>query len=409
MLEFAHRAVCYECHKPKTLCVCSRVSRVDNRTNIIVVQHPRERLHPIGTARFAKLGLARVRVEVAWDAGARDESRPPWVPENAALLYPSPDARDLAELSENERPAHLVVLDGTWHTARTLFRDKTWLHSLPRYRLSPSAPSRYRIRREPRREFVSTLEAIVEALRVLEPETRGFDALLEAFDEMIDAQLVFIRRGTGAPRAREKRPLAWRKIPRALVEDFERLVVVYAEFARPHPRGARSLVQLAAVAPSTSATFERLLVTEPGPPTAAHLAHMQLPAEAFEHAVLPESFRKDWKRFLEALPQPPLLAAWNQSTLDLLAVETESKLSWVSLKSAYRNTHGAGTGSLDEISVERFRRCGFGQRAARVQRPGARPDAPGRRNRATTERARSSRRRMDLSSGRGSPNVIEAR
>ena len=50
---------CYECHKPRGLCVCGNIPRVDNRTSILVLQHPRERLHPIGTARFVRLGLAR--------------------------------------------------------------------------------------------------------------------------------------------------------------------------------------------------------------------------------------------------------------------------------------------------------------------------------------------------------------
>jgi DTW domain-containing protein YfiP len=345
-----HRLTCYECHKPATLCVCSTIRRVDNRTEIVVLQHPRERLHPIGTARFARLGLSRARVEVAWNAGKREDVAPSWVPADAALLYPGAGARDLRELSAAERPRHLVVIDGTWHTARTLFRDKAWLQALPRVRLAPSEPSRYRIRREPTRDSLSTIEAIVLALRILEPATPGLDELLGAFDSMIDAQLAFVEGSSGRPRERDRRPLERRRLPIALVEDFDRLVVVYVESARPDPRGHRALTQLAAVSLSTGETFERLVVPAFGLPGSAHLAHMCLTEEDFGAAVSASQFRHDVEQFLGRQPRP-LIAAWNQSSLDVLATELGQRASRVALKSAYRNVRGSGSGSLDEVVV----------------------------------------------------------
>ena len=89
------RAVCYRCDKPESMCVCASVPRVANRTGVLVIQHPRERAHAIGTARFAKLGLENARVEVAWHADQFESDRPAYVPERAALLYPGPEARDM--------------------------------------------------------------------------------------------------------------------------------------------------------------------------------------------------------------------------------------------------------------------------------------------------------------------------
>jgi hypothetical protein len=343
-----HRTLCYECHKPQQLCVCSAIRRVQNRTQVLVLQHPRERLHPIGTARFVRLGLERARVEVAWKADLREETPPSWVPPGAALLYPGPGAVDLAELPPAERPSHLVVIDGTWHTARTLFRDKAWLKTLPRVRLSPSAPSRYRIRREPTFDSLSTIEAIVQALQILEPETRGLEELLGVFDAMIDAQLGFMRIGRSSPRSRERRPAERRRLPHALVEDFDRLVVVYVESCRPDPRGTRSLTQLVAVSLAMGTTLERLRVPDFGLPSATHLEHMQLVPRDFDDAVSTEQFRRDFMTFIEQQPGARL-AAWNQTSLDLLAGELGCAPSNVSLKSAYRNVHGGGCGSLDEV------------------------------------------------------------
>jgi hypothetical protein len=272
------------------------------------------------------------------------------VPDGAALLYPGPGARVLDELTPAERPRNLVVIDGTWHTARTLFRDKAWLQALPRVRLSPPEPSRYRIRREPTHDSLSTIEAIVHALRILEPETAGLEGLLGAFDAMIEAQLAFIRQGRGTPRARERRPLERRRFPHAVVEDFDRLVVMYVESSRPDPRGQRSLAQVVGLSLGTGATFERFLVPPFGLPSAVHLDHMRLGPEDFTTAVNLAQFRHDVGEFLDR-QRGALMTAWNQSSLDLLAHALDQPPSRLSLKSAYRSARGAGSGSLDEVAV----------------------------------------------------------
>jgi DTW domain-containing protein len=330
--------------------VCSSIPLVDNRTSVLVLQHPRERTHPIGTARFAALGLRNARVEVAWNANSREEQPPSWLPAGAALLYPAPGARDLRELPAHERPQHLVVLDGTWHTARSLYRDKRWLHALPHYRFLPSAPGRYRLRREPQLDYVSTIEAIVEALRILEPDTQGLNELLAAFDGMIDQQLALRRIGTGRLRV-QRRPLLQRRTPRVLVDDFQRLVVVYGEPSRPQLAEQREFVYFAAQAIGSAAQFERVMLPATGLPDAQHLEHMGLAPADFASALSRSEFAAAWRAFLDSCGFAPIVAAWNQRTLDLLAATTCSPVSRVSLKSAYRSVFGASEQSVDEAAA----------------------------------------------------------
>jgi DTW domain-containing protein YfiP len=345
----APRVVCYRCDKPERMCVCARISRVDNLTRVFVLQHPKERAHPIGTARFAKLGLANSQVEVAWDAGAEETEPPSWLPPGAALLYPSASAADLETMAPSELPKNLVVIDGTWHTARSLFRDKSWLQRLPQVRLSPASPSRYRIRREPREDFVSTLEAIVQALQVIEPATQGFDALLGAFDSMIDDQLAHIARATGSRHDRKRRPLPQRRTPRALVEAFDRLVVAYVESYRDGEVGPRDLIHVALVSMRTGATFERIARPSAGMPKPALLRHMRLTERDFDDAADQQQLAREIAAFLsQRCGQSPLLAAWNQSSLDLIAAALGQKPSRLSLKSAYRSVYGADSKELHE-------------------------------------------------------------
>jgi DTW domain-containing protein YfiP len=82
----------------------------------------------------------------------------------------------------------LVVPDGTWRKARKLLHLNPLLAQLPRVVLQNVPPSRYRLRKAPGPDALSTLEAIVHALHTLEPAT-SFQALLRPFDALIEGQI----------------------------------------------------------------------------------------------------------------------------------------------------------------------------------------------------------------------------
>jgi DTW domain-containing protein len=347
--EFTPRPVCYRCDKPRVLCLCARIARVDNRTEVFVLQHPRERQHPVGTARLARLGLHRARVEVAWNAGMREDLPPAWLPPGTALLYPSPGARDLSELSAREHPRRLLVLDGTWHTASSLYRDKTWLRALPHLKLSPPEPSRYRLRREPADHCVSTIEAIVAALRILEPDTAGLPELLGSFDQMVDDQLGYMQHGVGRPHRRARRPPALRRLPEAIASGLGRLVVVYAESMRASLASERELVQLTAEALGTGVHFQRQLRPRCGLPSEQLLSHMQLGRADFDGALDIDAARQSWDAFLAAQGERPIITAWNQSTLGLLRAARLAMPEQLLLKSAYRGRCGTLEPTLEAV------------------------------------------------------------
>ena len=165
----------------------------------------------------------------------------------AGLLYPGPAALLISDLPAEQRPEQLVVLDGTWPNVKTLLSGIPALQTLPRYRLAPSAPSRYRIRREPNATSLSTIEAAVAALRILEPETDGLDRLLRAFDTMVENQLAHPGSASGQ-RFRERRVRSFSNIPLALQGDLKNIVVAYGEAAAGE-RGCKRL------APSSTGTW----------------------------------------------------------------------------------------------------------------------------------------------------------
>ncbi|MGD0523742.1 MAG: tRNA-uridine aminocarboxypropyltransferase, partial [Polyangiaceae bacterium] len=184
------RPTCLTCLRPESVCYCPYIRPVPTRTRVVLLQHPRERDVAIGTARMASLCLpgAELHVGVRWDGSpvlARvlsDPARP------AVLLYPGEDAIDVAR-DPPAGPVTLVVVDGTWWQAKKVVRENLELARLPRYSFTPPSPSEYRIRKEPHETFVSTLEALVHVLGVLEGDRSRFQALLVPFRAMVDAQI----------------------------------------------------------------------------------------------------------------------------------------------------------------------------------------------------------------------------
>lgn len=202
--------------------MCGLIRPIAARTGVTVLQHPRERHHPFNTARLARMALRSLDLHVAWpDGDDRMVCRPP-LPEGAALLYPRTDAVLLGDAAPP--PSHIVVLDGTWPQARRLYRENPWLSELPHVALDPERPSRYRIRREPALHCLSTLESIVAALGVLEPELPGLEGALDAFVAMVDVQA-----GESAARISRFRTRTRPSRVQRLADGWDRLVVAYAE------------------------------------------------------------------------------------------------------------------------------------------------------------------------------------
>ena len=80
----------------------------------------------------------------------------------------------------------VVVLDGTWKEAKTLWWRNPWLLKMHRLVLNPPHKSRYgRIRREPRLEALSTIEAVGLLMKHLDGGPEAEARLLGALDRLV--------------------------------------------------------------------------------------------------------------------------------------------------------------------------------------------------------------------------------
>jgi len=305
---------CYQCFRPMSLCFCAAIPRIDNRTDVLILQHVGERFHPFNTARIVQKALCHC--QLISDHNQRFGTHHLPIQANTGLLYPQANAPSLTELSAAERPDQLVIIDGTWHQAKTIVRDVPQLRDLPCYRLTPSSPGQYRIRREPNAQSLSTLEATVAALRALEPDTVGLDQLLSAFNKMVESQLrhpashaVWRQKQT-----RQSRP---QSLPRILLQNSDRLVVAYGE-ATPGQPG-----KLAATPYPVNWVAQRLGTAErfscrlrqQQPLSDAALEHMRLSAVDFDAAVSQDEFCHRWSSFLR---REDVMIVYHDRTYQLL-------------------------------------------------------------------------------------------
>lgn len=217
-------AACHRCGKRAPLCVCADILPAASRLQLVILQHPQEQDVDLGTARLTALHLknARVRVGLSWPGLAKAVGLKPGEqadPKRWAVLYlgsaqPAkfPPGSAVVALTKKGEPLpdqdealkHLrgvIVLDGTWAQVKTLWWRNPWLLKVRRIALKPARPSRYgRLRREARREALSTLEATALVLGTLEGNSAIAEALHNSFERLLSAYRTQTRKApTSAP------------------------------------------------------------------------------------------------------------------------------------------------------------------------------------------------------------------
>jgi len=203
---------CTSCFKPLDLCICASIKPIKTKTHVLILQHPQEPDKFLGSAQIAHLSLpnSTLKVGLSWanlkKAVGQDVQANRWAVlhlgsgiKDAApgtktksgkkgLLTlvtkagtPLPDAdKVLSELQG------LVILDGTWSQAKTLWWRNAWLLKLRRAILVPQQKSLYKeLRKEPRSECLSTIESIALGLSTLEGNTQATEQLNATFNELL--------------------------------------------------------------------------------------------------------------------------------------------------------------------------------------------------------------------------------
>jgi DTW domain-containing protein YfiP len=354
------RAICAGCGRPANTCLCAYLVTIPTETRVVVLQHPRESLNAIGTAWIVARCLPRSERIVGFDLDndARVRAALSHADAPPILLSPGADARDL-HAEPPVGPVTLVVIDGTWTQAKKLLRINPELARLPRYAFTPSAPSNYRIRREPQPDFVSTLEATVEALELLESrdgrDARHVRALLGAFDAMVEHQLRFARSSTGGRYAKASlangAPRVRRREATLDLGAARDLVVAHGE-ASAWPKGSEfgaqpEIVHFAAERLRSGERFEAFIAPDrPLPPS--FRCHTDIAPERVLAGESRAAFRERWTAFLRS---DDALGMWGYYVIDLLRKEGATMPARIDLRGAAVRCLKRRAGEADEFAL----------------------------------------------------------
>jgi DTW domain-containing protein YfiP len=223
---------CPRCLKAQPLCVCDGVSPIKNRLSLLILQHPQEQDRALGTARLLAQHFAGavVKIGLSWPSLAKALGRPVADPTRWAILYlGSASAAALAserevialtrkgEAAENQRAIldrieGVVVLDGTWSQAKALWWRNPWMLKCQRVILNPARPSRYgRLRREPRRDTLSTIEAAGLLIAALEKRPDIAATLNASFERMLARYREVEKTHPELTPKPKRRPESWRR------------------------------------------------------------------------------------------------------------------------------------------------------------------------------------------------------
>jgi DTW domain-containing protein YfiP len=224
---------CPDCHKPLPLCICDSITPIENRISLLILQHPQEQDRALGTARLLALHFknAVLKIGLSWPSLSKALGRTVHDPSRWAVLYlGSAKVAELdtdrevvainrkSEVEDNQRAIlkdieGIVLLDGTWSQAKALWWRNAWMLKCQRVILGPAKPSLYgKLRREPRRDGLATIEAAAMVLAALEKRPDIDGNLSASFERMLakyrEAQAVLPEL---APKPRPKRDYRRRK------------------------------------------------------------------------------------------------------------------------------------------------------------------------------------------------------
>ncbi|XP_065200680.1 tRNA-uridine aminocarboxypropyltransferase 2 [Planococcus citri] len=193
------RDICRECRRPTGVCYCKYLppERLNPLCKIVLLQHPAEEKRCLHTATMLSLSLKKEKC-VVFTGKKFPQNRHTELPDilsspNTLLLYPSLKAVDVESLPKVDESSNfqytLVIIDGTWAQAKTIYNKSTSLHSLKQVKLSKHRGSEYIIRTQPTEGCLSTLETAAEALSILENKPSWKIDLLRPLSALCEYQI----------------------------------------------------------------------------------------------------------------------------------------------------------------------------------------------------------------------------
>lgn len=184
---------------------------IKNKISVVILRHPQEQDITLGTANVIAdiLENCKIVTGLSWAnfekvLGEKADPKK-WgvlylgsvaIPDDKTLCFVDKKGLIIANDKEiKDSIEGILVLDGTWTQAKSLWWKNAWLLKLQRIVIKPFMPSLYgKLRKEPRRESVSSLEAVANTLVALGEPVETSKALISSFRKLLDEHRAKIKK-----------------------------------------------------------------------------------------------------------------------------------------------------------------------------------------------------------------------
>ena len=141
-----------------------------------MIVHAKELKRTTNTGRLALKALTNSEMRIRGEGREALDLTDLLTPDYRTLLfYPSDEAVDLTPefVKQDSRPIQLIVPDGNWRQASKVHYRHHELKDIPRVMIATPNESKQHLRAETTKEGMATLQAIAQALGIIEGQEVG--------------------------------------------------------------------------------------------------------------------------------------------------------------------------------------------------------------------------------------------
>lgn len=192
---------CLKCFRPIQNCFCSDIIEIDTGIKFVFLMHPHEaKRQRTGTGRLASLSLSgsEIIVDKSFDDNIKTQdliNNPLFYP---MVLYPGDSSISAEEINFKkvlkDRTLLIFLVDATWREARRMMYSSSSLQKLPKLSFEHEYHSVFKIKRQPKSNYLSTIESSYYLIKEL--QTAGVcdsglngEGLMDVFKKMVDFQI----------------------------------------------------------------------------------------------------------------------------------------------------------------------------------------------------------------------------
>ena len=192
---------CYKCFKPLNSCLCKYTRELDTGVKFIFLMHPKEaKRQRTGTGNLAHISLKDSEIIVGLDFSKNQRLQellhnPDYFP---VMMYPGQNAwtarKEGFSAAVENKILMPIILDATWFCAKKMIDHNPFLLDLPRVSFYGNYTSIFTFKREPKPEYISTIETcyyFIKELQSINMVDSKLDPqpLMTVFKELIKLQL----------------------------------------------------------------------------------------------------------------------------------------------------------------------------------------------------------------------------